>query len=198
MSAPCIKLARMPQSKRDFAGLTSQWSGRFRAARFSAAHRRVRDTGNEAGRAGRNLNKAAIAAGHFLENQTQAVGKTLSDAEKRVRDGKLIDAIWHVSTDPLRHSEENLAEAVSESKLLNCIATAAASIYGGPAGAAAYASWFTYKQTGNLQLALKAGVIAGATAQGLQMVNGMPSDTTDQLIKKDPSLCEYRRHGRSR
>ena len=142
------------------------------------------DTLKEAGRAGRNINDAAIAAGHFVENQGQAIGETLSDAEKRVREGKIIDAIWHVATDPARHTENSFAEAVTESTLLNNVATAAASIYGGPSGAAAYAAWYTYKQTGDLELALKAGVIAGATAEGLQMVNGMPSGTVDELTKK--------------
>lgn len=144
----------------------------------------VDDTGREIGRAGRNINDAAIASGHFLENQAQAVGTTLSDAEKRVREGKIVDAIWRLSTDPLKHTEKNVGEAVTESSLLNNVATAAASIYGGPSGAAAYASWYTYKQTGDLELALKAGVIAGATAQGLKMVDGMPSSTTDELTRK--------------
>jgi len=144
----------------------------------------AQDTRNELNRAGKNGNEAAIAAGHFLENQAQAVGTTLSDAEKRVRDGKLIDAIWHVATDPIKHTEKNAAEAVTESSLLNNIATAAASVYGGPSGSAAYAAWLTYKQTGDLSLALKSGVIAGATSQGIKVVNGMPIGTVDELTKK--------------
>ena len=139
------------------------------------------DTVKETERAGKNVNDLAISVGHFLENQTQSLGETLSDAEKRVREGKLIDAIWHLATDPVKHTEDNVAEALIESSLLNNIATAAASIYGGPKGAAAYAAWYTYKQTGDLELALKSGIIAGATAQGISMVNGMPSD---EIIKK--------------
>jgi len=143
------------------------------------------DTGNELDRAGKNINDAAIATGHFVENQGQAIGTTLSDAEKRIREGKIIDAIWHATTaDPLRHTDNSLGEAVTESSLLNNIATASASIYGGPNGAAAYAAWYTYKQTGDLELALKSGVIAGATAQSLKIVNGMPSVTVDELTKK--------------
>ncbi len=102
------------------------------------------DTGNETERAGKNINEAAIASGHFLENQAQSVGTTLSDAEKRIRDGKIIDAIWHVATDSIKHTDDNFAEAVTESSLLNNVATAAASVYGGPKGAAAYAAWLTY------------------------------------------------------
>ena len=150
----------------------------------STIEKAFQDTGNELDRAGRNVNDAAIALGHFAENQAQGVGETLSDAEKRVREGKIIDAVWHAATDPLKHAENNLGEAVTESSLLNNVATAAASIYGGPNGAAAYAAWYTYKQTGDLELALKAGVIAGATAKGLKTVNGMPSETVDELTKK--------------
>ena len=144
----------------------------------------VDDTLQEANRAGKNINDASIAAGKFLENQVQSYGMTLSEAEKRVRDGKLVDAIWHAATDPYKHTENNFGQAVTESSLLNDVATATASVYGGPAGAAAYASWLTYKRTGDLSLALKAGVIAGATAQGLKIVNGMPAGTNAEFAKK--------------
>jgi len=144
----------------------------------------VNDTFQEANRAGRNINDAAIAAGNFLENQTQSYGVMLSDAERRLREGKLVDAIWHIGTDPLKHSERNFGKAVTESSLLNDVATATASVYGGAAGAAAYAAWLTYNRTGDLNLALKAGVIAGATSQGLKVVNGMPIGTTEEFVKK--------------
>jgi hypothetical protein len=144
----------------------------------------AQDTGEETKRAGRNVNRAAIAAGHFLENQVHAYGHTLTDAERRIREGKLVDAIWHAATDPARHTEDNFAKAVTESSLLNNIAQAAASVYGGPAAAAAYAAWYVYKRTGNLCSALKAGVIAGAVAEGCAVVGDMPSGTVSELTKK--------------
>jgi hypothetical protein len=144
----------------------------------------LHDIGAESRRAGRNINHLSIATGHFLESQVQGIGDTLSDADKRIREGKFVDAIWHVATDPLRHAEAGAAAAVAESKLLNYIAAAGASVYGGPAGAAAYAAWFAYRQTGDLELALKAGVIAWATAQGAAMVNGLPTSPPDALARK--------------
>ncbi|MEH8016541.1 hypothetical protein MN202_04820 [Rheinheimera muenzenbergensis] len=142
------------------------------------------DTGNELHRAGINTADAAVAVGNFAENQARSMAQTLTDAEKRILEGKIVDAIWHMATDSTRYTEENFGTAISESSLLNNVATAAASIYGGPIGAAAYAAWYTYKQTGDLELALKSGVIAGATAKSLSMVNGLPSNTTDQFTKK--------------
>ena len=148
------------------------------------AKKAVEDTGKEVNRAGVNVNYAAIASVNFIENQIESTGEALSDAEKRARQGKLVDAIWCLGTDMIKNTEDNLAEAVTESSLLNNIAAAGVSVYGGPAGAAAYSAWYTYKQTGDLKLALKTGIIAGATSQGLEMVNGMPSGTVDELTKK--------------
>ena len=124
------------------------------------------DTIAELERAGENSEEAAIAVGNFAENQVYSYGQTLTDAEKRIREGKIVDAVWFLAVDPLRHTEENLGTAVSESSLLNYTATAAASIYGGPSSAAAYAAWYTYKQTGDLELAVKSGVIADAKRVG--------------------------------
>lgn len=135
----------------------------------------------QAGRDVENVGDAVDATGNFITNQIESTQQSLSDNEKRLREGKMVDAIWHVALDPVRNAEDNLAIAVSDSSLCNNIATASASIYGGPQGAAAYASWYTYKQTGNLVAALKAGAIAGANAHGLQVANGMPND---DLIKK--------------
>ena len=149
-----------------------------------AIEKALRDIEEETARTGRHARDAVVSAGHFLENQAHSWGDVISDAEKRLREGKLVDAIWHVATDPLRHTEAHLAQALGESTWLNGVATAAASIYGGPGGAAAYAAWMTYQKTGDLSLALKAGIIAGATKQGLDLVNGMPSDTIDELTRK--------------
>jgi hypothetical protein len=144
----------------------------------------IDDSAKEINRAGINVNDVAIAAGQFLENQTRSVGTILSDAQKRAREGKVIDAIWHAATDPVKHTEDNFGKAVTRSSLLNEVATAAASTYGGPMGSAAYASWLTYKRTGNLQIALKAGIIAGAVKRGIKIVDGMPTGTESQLAQK--------------
>ena len=108
----------------------------------------------------------------------------MSDAERRVLEGKLVDAVWHAMTDPLKHTEAAAAEAVMESSLLNNLAAAGATVYGGPGGAAAYAAWVTYKTTGNLEAALKAGAIAWATSKGLKLIDGMPSETFTDSAKR--------------
>ncbi len=144
----------------------------------------VQDVGNNGGKAVNDLGEAVEAAVNFAEHQIESWGDTLKDAEKRVREGKIIDAVWHLGIDPAKHTDDNFAEAVQKSSLLNTIATAAASIYGGPSGAAAYAAWFTYKQTGNLELALKTGIIAGLTSEGISLANGMPADGISDLTKR--------------
>lgn len=144
----------------------------------------AKDTEAEAKRAGRNVNKLAIASGTFLESQVHGLGQSFEDAGKRVREGKLVDAIWHVATDPVRNTEKNAAAAMAESNILRFAASVAANAYGGPGGAAAFAAWFAYRQSGDLALALKAGVIAGATSQGLKLVDGMPAEAVDEVARK--------------
>lgn len=144
----------------------------------------AKDTEAEAKRAGRNVNKLAIASGTFLESQIHGLGQSFEDAGKRVREGKLVDAIWHVATDPVRNTEKNAAAAMAESNILRFAASVAANAYGGPGGAAAFAAWFAYRQSGDLALALKAGVIAGATSQGLKLVDGMPAEAVDEVARK--------------
>src|SRR5258708_95327 len=145
------------------------------------------DTAKEIDRAGRNINDAAIAAGHYIEKEVQSAGQTLSETERTIREGKLVDALWYAAVNPARHTEQNFGNAMMESSLLNDVATALASTYGGPTGAAAYAAYITYKRTGDADLALRSGIIAGLTAKGVKNVNGMPSGSQGEVFKK--ALC---------
>ncbi len=135
-------------------------------------------------KAGKDVNDAAIAIGHFLEREAQGVGDTLSDAEKRVREGKFIDAIWHLGTDPARRSEENAAKLAQESSLVNALAQVAASAYGGPGGAAAYAAWYTYRATGDVEMALRVGMMVGVTSAAVGAAGELPTGTSGELAKK--------------
>ncbi len=143
-----------------------------------------RDLEAETGRFGRHLEDAAHAIGYYIERQGQGAGKTLSNAERRIREGKVVDAIWHLSTEPLQHTSENAAQATQESAYLNTVAQVAATAYGGPAGAAAYAAWLTFAQTGNADLALRAGILTFATSSAFAAAKGMDSATTSELAKK--------------
>lgn len=149
----------------------------------------VEDTVDESERAAENMEDAGQAIGHFIENQAHSVGDTLADAEERVREGKVIDAIWHLGTDPLRHTSDNAADMAKESKIIAAAGQIAATAYGGPGGAAAYATWLTYEQTCdqgkcNPELALRAGMITGATSYAMGKAGSLPSETTSEYIKK--------------
>lgn len=143
-----------------------------------------RDTEAEVGRFGHSLEDAAHAIGHYLEHQGQGAGETLSNAERRLREGKVVDALWHLSTEPYQHTSDNAALAVQESEYLNTVAQVAATAYGGPNGAAAYAAWLTYTQTGNADLALRAGVLTFATSTAFASAGGMSTATTSDIARK--------------
>lgn len=143
-----------------------------------------RDTEAEIGRAGKNLEEAAHAIGKYVERTVQGTGRTLSSAEKRVREGKVVDAIWHLSTDQFKEAEANAAKATQESSLIRTVGQVAASAYGGPGGAAAYASWYTFRETGDADLALRVGIITGATSAAFSAAGKMPSETANELARK--------------
>jgi hypothetical protein len=63
-------------------------------------------------------------------------------------------------------------------------AQTAATVYGGPAGAAAYAAWYTYRATGDANLALRAGVLSALTSAAGGSVASMPSSTAVEVFKK--------------
>ncbi|MEM7218879.1 MAG: hypothetical protein AAF515_10985 [Pseudomonadota bacterium] len=146
--------------------------------------RATEDTDRATKKAGRDVNDAAIAIGHYMERQAQGYGEALSDAEKRVREGKFVDAIWHLGTDPIKNTEENAVKLAQESTLVNALAQVAATAGGGPQGAAAYAAWYTYRATGDVDLALRVGLTVGATTAAMGAVSDMPTNTTGELAKK--------------
>jgi hypothetical protein len=74
-------------------------------------------------------------------------------------------------------------KAAQESAVINAAAQTAAAVYGGPAGAAAYAAWYTYRATGDANLALKAGVLSALTSAGGSVAN-TPSGTVVEVVKK--------------
>ena len=144
-----------------------------------AATKAGSDTANEVIRAPKNLDRARLTLQRFGEREVQGVGQTLSDAEKRVRQGKFADAIWHLTIDPLKHTEGNAARMVQENSILRTIGQVAATAYGGAGGAAAYASWYTYRTTNNPELALRVGMITGATCAAMDQVGKMPNGPID-------------------
>ncbi|WP_354130212.1 MULTISPECIES: hypothetical protein [unclassified Bradyrhizobium] len=142
------------------------------------------DTGEQAQRSFNDATDAGQAVSHYVENQAKAEIDAVKSAQKRLREGKVVDSWWGLATEPLKSSEENFAKATQESEVINTAAGSAAAVYGGPAGAAAYAAWSTYRRTGNADMALRAGVLAAVTSQMGSSVAQMPAGTAGEIVKK--------------
>lgn len=143
-----------------------------------------RDTGEQAKRSFEDVVDAGKAAAEYTKNQLEAQRDAANSAARRVREGKVVDAMWGLATEPAQATERNFATATQKSSLLNTAAASAAAIYGGPGGAAAYAAWSTYRATGDANLALRAGILSAITSQMGSSTAAMPSGTTGELLKK--------------
>jgi len=121
---------------------------------------------------------------NYQKNELRSQRDAFDHAGTNLRNGKVIDAMWSLATEKPKASEKNFFQATQESTLINQAAASAAAIYGGPAGAAAYAAWHTYRATGDANLAFRAGIIAAATAEAGSSVAKMPSSTASELLKK--------------
>lgn len=144
----------------------------------------IKDVVRELENAGENIVEAVNAAGNFVENQFESYGKILSETEKRIFEGKIIDAVWHIGIDHLKHTEDNAAVAFMESSLLTSIASSLATIYGAPYGGAAFAAWLTYKKTGDLTLAIKTGTITYLTQQSLGSAKSIQGSDISGIAKR--------------
>jgi hypothetical protein len=133
-----------------------------------------KDTEGEFQRFGLELESAGRGIGKYVEGQKKIFSE-IDLAVQRTREGKVIDALWHAALSPIVVQEHSASEAVLESAYLRAIGQTAATAYGGPQGAAAYAAWITYKQTGDPSLALRAGLITGASA----WLNGQAAQIPD-------------------
>ena len=143
-----------------------------------------KDTADQTKRSFQDTVDASTAAANYTINQLKAYESTLSSAEKRLREGKVLDSMWGLAIEPLQASEANFAKATQESTLIATGAASAAAVYGGPGGAAAYAAWSTYRATGNADQALRAGLLAAVTAQAGTSFSAMPSGTMGEVLKK--------------
>lgn len=143
-----------------------------------------RDTSEQTKRSFQDTVDAASAVANYTANQVRSYESTLRNAEKRLREGKVIDAMWGLGVEPLQATDANFAKATQESKVIAAAASSAAAVYAGPGGAAAYAAWATYRATGDADQALRAGFLAAATAQAGSAVSSMPSGTLGEVVKK--------------
>ncbi|MGJ7521760.1 hypothetical protein ACSFA0_14840 [Variovorax sp. LT1P1] len=127
---------------------------------------------------------AVKAVAKFTERQTRSSIDNAEKVAQRAREGKFADAAWHWTTDNYRSTEKNAGKATEESKWVDQAAGSAAAVYGGPGGAAAYASWKTYRATGDPTKAFQAGLLAAATSQAGAATSKMPAGTLGEVVKK--------------
>ncbi|GGO40651.1 hypothetical protein [Deinococcus humi] len=149
-----------------------------------AAEKAGQDTWGELGRVPGHVEDTLKALYNFNVGFVEGVAQNLSEAEVRIRSGKFVDAVWHLSFTVLTSSEEAAAEAALDSTYLRTIGTLAASTYGGPQGAAAYAAWLTYRQSGDLSLAVRTGVISGVSSAAFAAADSIPRDSAYDKLKR--------------
>jgi hypothetical protein len=142
----------------------------------------VSDTQAELDRAAVNLEVAVAASFDFIEAQGASLWQSTDRAAKALVQGDIVDAVWATTFGRVQQTQDNLSAAIEKSSLLKDIAMSAASIYGGPAGTAAFTAWYTYRVTGgDLAAAIKAGVIAGLSSAGMGVSREIPYS---ELIKR--------------
>lgn len=126
----------------------------------------------------------ARAVERFNSQQIRGIGDSLGIAERRLREGKVVDAIWGLNIEHYQNTEKAAAQAALENKYIASAGQLAATTYGGPAGGAAYTAWLTYNATGDAELALKQGVLSGVVSAVGSGIAGMPSGTATEIARK--------------
>ncbi|MGO7324197.1 hypothetical protein ACCS80_36385 [Rhizobium ruizarguesonis] len=153
----------------------------------------VRDAAQTALKAANDTVDAAEASGRYAERMVSGTGDILDEAQVRLREGKVVDAVWHLSVDRARLENNNSAQLMQESEAARQLAQSAAATAGGPAGAAAFAAWYTYNVTkGDVQKAILAGVYTYAVGSKLTEVNNLPTGTIDAVAKKAATVAAVR------
>ncbi|MGO7266027.1 hypothetical protein [Rhizobium johnstonii] len=153
----------------------------------------VRDAAQTALKAANDTIDAAEASGRYAERMVSGTGDILDKAQVRLREGKVVDAVWHLSVDRARLENNNSAQLMQESETARQLAQSAAATAGGPAGAAAFAAWYTYNVTkGDVQKAILAGVYTYAVGSKLTEVNNLPTGTIDAVAKKAATVAAVR------
>ncbi|NEI65025.1 hypothetical protein [Rhizobium leguminosarum] len=148
------------------------------------AEKAAQDTGKTIEKAVQDTGKAGETVYKFGVREMEALGERAKDANQRISEGKFVDAVWHFSADQLKDSNDNLAKAAKESDIVRVAGQIAASAYGGPGGAAAYAAWLAYNETKDLGLALRVGLITGAAAYASGGVSDLPNTDAAAIAEK--------------
>lgn len=119
--------------------------------------------GKEADRGLKNAEEGVRVAGKTIERQAHSVGDAGEAAGRRLREGKIVDAVWHFHTDYYKSTESNYLKAMQESSMLRMGGQTLSTIALGPGGTAAFNAWYVGRTTKDVGQGLKAGVISGAS-----------------------------------
>lgn len=144
----------------------------------------AKDTEAEVARAGRSIETAAQALAEYEKAVLTGQKKSIDQSLEKLREGKVVDALWRQAVDPLRNKSDAAAAASMKSDVLRTVGQLGASVYGGPGGAAAYAAWLAYYQSGgDLNVALRAGIITGAASYAMGAANKISTvDAAGDLV----------------
>lgn len=151
--------------------------------------RTARQFGGDVGRELKNsqgeIGSAATAVYRFAVREAEGSVNTVRGAEKRFREGKVIDAVWSLGVTPLQNTSGNASQLATENAIVGMVMQGAASIYGGPAGAAAYAAWLTYNQTGgDVNAALRVALVSAIKSAAPQFGSNPATATVPQAFKQ--------------
>lgn len=150
-----------------------------------AAGKAGKDIAAETQRVGKHGMDVGVAIEAYVKSRVESTGELINSTKERLEEGKIVDALYHLALDPLTAEEEAAFLATQKSGWLNTVGATAASAYGGPAGASAYAAWQTYRVSGgNTELALRAGLITGLTTAAMNGITTMDGATKVDMLKK--------------
>lgn len=127
---------------------------------------------------------AAAAVARFTGRQMNGVISKDAAALDEIRRGKPLQGVVDASLSIPRSADENFYKATQESALIKQASQSAAAAYGGPGGAAAYAAWYAYRTTGNVNIAWREGIRTAVTSELGSEVSSMPNNTIGQTLTK--------------
>ena len=127
---------------------------------------------------------ATAAAVRFAGRQMSSVISKDATALDEARRGKIVQSIVDVSLSIPRSADENFYKATHESALIKQASQSAAAVYGGPGGAAAYAAWYAYRTTGNINVAWREGIRTAITSELGAEASSIPNGTIGQTLTK--------------
>ncbi|ACM31128.1 hypothetical protein [Rhizobium rhizogenes] len=137
--------------------------------------------------------QAIQAAARYGERTLTNYQEVFSEAERRAREGKVVDAVWHLGMDPMTRQSANMAQLMKESDVARDAFKTLVTTQAGPAGAAAFAAWYEYySSNGDIQKALSTGIYTYAVASGHASVDSMPSGTIEETVKKSAAAAALR------